>query len=47
VLLETVRNAHRDLLELLSTKKDMTDEVKSKMKEVFDTVTERFKATLS
>ena len=47
VLLETVRNAHRDLLELLSTKKDMTDEVKAKMKEVFDTVTERFKATLS
>ena len=47
VLLETVRNAHRDLLELLATKKDMTDEVKAKMKEVYDTVTERFKATLS
>ena len=47
VLVETVRNAHPDLLELLATKKDLSDDVKAKLKEVLDTVTERFKATLS
>jgi F-type H+/Na+-transporting ATPase subunit alpha len=46
VLIETVRNAHLDLIDMLATKKDLTDDVKAKMKEVFDTVTERFKATL-
>ena len=47
VLVETVRNAHPDLLELIATKKDLSDDVKAKLKEVLDTVTERFKATLS
>jgi F-type H+-transporting ATPase subunit alpha len=47
VLVETVRNAYPDLLELIATKKDLSDDVKAKLKEVLDTVTERFKATLS
>jgi len=46
-LLEFVRHGNADVLELIATKKDLTDDVKARLKEVLDAFTERFVATLS